>query len=958
MAVTFLSLISLFISCFILLLGNGLINVLLPVRMELQGLGADTIGMVLSLYYVGMLTGAVYSKHLIKRAGHIRLFAGSVALGAVSILFCSFDTNPILWGLMRMVLGFCNACAYSAMESWLSDSSTKESRGKVLAAYNAVVLGGLFGGQFFLNIASPQDSTLFVLGGALLCLSIIPLALSKNAGPVIGDVVSMSIFSLYRKSPLGVVCCIVGGLIYAALFNMLPVFAKTYQIVDFELTLYMGAAILGAFLLQFPVGYLSDKFDRRTVMFMLLVVSATVSVAASLLAPLQWTWPLFLATGITTGIIACLYPLSISEAFDKLKQTEMVAAMGSMILAFSLGGVLGPYSASLVMDIFGNKSLFYFLALIQLMLAAFVAYRMKVREALPVDKQESFVMQGAATSAAMVELDPRTEYLETELIYSPEAQTAIEIAQTDQGAAVNMARAIAVSQPEKAVEMASALASVNDIDVLRLYEVMQKALPYRIMEIARAIVKTKPDLAYELVQKLAQSHPEQVVSVAAEIGHEYPELRVSMAKVAVEFAPESAVKVAGYYAQVVAEERDSMRPADSEDDTSEQDVLDIAAELWEVSPEDALDVAATLAEAVPESAVPFATELASNMTDGSIDDEAVNDIPITEAESEEAVNLVQRLADAAPENTVDVAIAVAEALPQSAVAIASEVAGNYVANNDYDTAALEEAGDVSPVVAGASNSDEESRNTASHEPSQASTLEADAAVDLMQRLAEVSPDTAVDVAVAVAEALPQSVVAIATEVAGGFVENPEVEAETDLGRVDTTGASSAEVVDKGEAQSDVEYGEMEQDHQYALEAEAAVDLVQRLTEVAPNENVLDIAAAVIEVVPESAAIVASEVMTNLTDNSEESLEGDIASAVDSDDLQSAYETDTAIDVITRLSQASPDNALEMAVAIVESVPESASHVMDVISEGKESSEGEWMNDLDANPQSKSAEEEK
>ncbi|NMR27601.1 hypothetical protein HH219_19010 [Pseudoalteromonas sp. NEC-BIFX-2020_015] len=80
---------ALFTSCFILLLGNGLINVLLPVRMGFDGVDLDTIGMVLSLYFVGLLVGAIYSTNLIRRVGHIRMFAGCVALGAMSILICS-----------------------------------------------------------------------------------------------------------------------------------------------------------------------------------------------------------------------------------------------------------------------------------------------------------------------------------------------------------------------------------------------------------------------------------------------------------------------------------------------------------------------------------------------------------------------------------------------------------------------------------------------------------------------------------------------------------------------------------------------------------------------------------------------------------------------------------------------------------------------------------------------------
>lgn len=669
MRTTFVSLISLFISCFILFLGNGLINVLLPVRMGLDGVNTNTIGTVLSLYFVGMLLGAIYSKNLIRRAAHIRVFAGCVALGAVSILICSLYSDPLLWGAMRIVLGFCNACAFTAMESWLSDSSTKETRGKVLAAYNAVVLSGLFFGQFFMNFASPEGSALFVFGGILLCAAVIPIVLSRNSGPVISEVGSMSLLALYKISPLGVVSCLASGVIYSAIFNLLPVFAKDYGIVDFQLSLYMGTAILGAFLLQFPVGYLSDRFDRRSVLAVLLFISAVADFAVPVLASQAVFWAVFLGTAITSGIIACTYPLSISEAFDKLRQNQMVAAMGSMILAFSIGGILGPYTASIAMDKFGNASLFYFLALIQLLLGGFVMYRMAVRDALPVEDQEHFVMQGASITAS-IDLDPRTEYVEQQHPLSSEAETAATIAETDPAAAVKMARAIAMANPVLGVEVAAAVATVTGINVLRLYEVMKEAVPDQILGVTRAVVTVRPELAYELVTKLAEWYPEQVVSVAAEIGRALPELRIEMAKVAVESAPESATEVAEYYSHVLAEERNAMRPADRDENTGDEAAAHIASELWNAAPELAVDVAVAMVESMPESAVLVAEEYLSSHTGAVATNKDMSADEIEADESgklyQEAVELVQRLSDAAPENAMNVAVAVVEVIPESA----------------------------------------------------------------------------------------------------------------------------------------------------------------------------------------------------------------------------------------------------------------------------------------------------
>ena len=558
---TFKALFPLFVSCFVLLLANGLINVLLPVRMSLDGAGIDTIGMVLSLYFVGMLLGALLSINLIKRAGHIRVFAGCVALGAISILICSLYSEPLIWGAMRVVTGFCNACAFTAMESWLSSSSTKETRGKTLAVYNAVWLGGLFGGQFFMNLASPQDTTLFVVAGILLCAAVIPLVLSRHPGPVIEEVSTMSLRALYKISPLGVVSCLVSGMIYSASFNLLPVFANEYNIVDFELSLYVGTAIFGAFILQFPVGYLSDRYDRRTVLFSILVISALVDLTIPAFAAVGNLIGVFSATAITCGIIACTYPLSMSEAFDRLRQNQMVAAMGGMIFAFAAGGVIGPYAASLVMDSLGSVFLFYFLALSQLLLAGFVIYRMTVRQALPIEDQESFVMQGAEIFSA-IDLDPRTEFIEPKHPLSAEEEATLSIAESDPAAAVKMTQAIAKHDPTMGLGIAGAVAATESVNVLRLHEVMKDTIPEQIFEVTRVLVTAQPQLAYELVQQLAQWHPEQVVQMAMDIGRTLPELRTEMLRVAVKIAPDSASKIEEYYANILAEELEAMRPAD------------------------------------------------------------------------------------------------------------------------------------------------------------------------------------------------------------------------------------------------------------------------------------------------------------------------------------------------------------------------------------------------------------
>ncbi len=528
--------------------------------MEINGLDTDTIGLIITFYFIGMLLGAMYSKNLIKRVGHIRLFSGSLALMAACILVCALDSNIILWSVARAVTGFCIACCYTTMESWFGDSATKETRGRILAIYNATILLGLFGGQFFIGLYEPGESGLFIISGVIFCLAILPVALSKNTGPQITEVAPMSLLAIFKISPLGVVTCFTAGITYSAVMGLLPVVAQHYGFSGFTLSTYIGTAILGAFFLQFPVGYLSDRLDRRSILLIILIVSAATDIGITLLDPEQGLWPLLLATTITSGIITCIYPISMSQTFDQLKKSQMLAAMSSMIMAFSIGGVVGPYSASIVMNLFDSTALFYFLAVVQALLALYVMYRMSVKDALPVEDQDNFVMQSSAV-AAPLDLDPRTEYVEHTEPCS-EAETAVNIAETDPGTAVRLARAIAMENPTIGAEVAAAVASVEGIDVLRLYQVMSEAVPNQILDVTRAIVIERPELAQDLIKKLTGWYPEQVVPVAMEIGTVLPELRLEMAKIAVETAPESATQIREYYMQLLTEEQEAMRPAD------------------------------------------------------------------------------------------------------------------------------------------------------------------------------------------------------------------------------------------------------------------------------------------------------------------------------------------------------------------------------------------------------------
>lgn len=589
MLLTLFPLLSLFASCFLLMLGFGLIGTLFPVRMSIEGFSTDTVGMVLSMYAVGMLLGGNYSRALITRVGHIRIFAASAAVAAISILLSSLAVNEWIWGFTRMLMGFCIACSFAAIDGWLSDEASEETRGRILATSQIVVMAGLFGGQFLLNSGPAQETTLFIIAGTLLCTALLPLVMSKRSGPVVHEMTGMSYRSLIQASPLGVISCFFSGLLYSATMNMLPLFAKDYGIEGFELSVFMASAVLGAFILQLPVGILSDRFDRRKVIVALLVVSFVTTLLVPISAHSEQFKLMMVVTGVATGIFTCLYPMSISETFDRIRRSEMASAMGGLLSIYALGSIFGPLVSSMVMKHLGDDHLFSFLAVAEVLLLLFVIYRMTVRAPLASDDQETFVFQQPTVASALVELDPRTHFELSDSPSSLEAQVAITIAESSPSAAVRMAIEIAQTSPDKAGQICAALAQVDDIDVARLYTAITKAAPDLSLEIAEALAGNAPEESTELINWLVEHQPGKLADIVAELAEQYP-------------------------AEVI-EIDDSIRPADVE--AYEETATELVTHFAENQPEQAIEVAAAVIENLPE--------VASEMVDILHDADQVDD---------------------------------------------------------------------------------------------------------------------------------------------------------------------------------------------------------------------------------------------------------------------------------------------------------------------------------------------
>jgi MFS family permease len=407
MLATLLSIAALLSGVGILLMGTGLLSTLLSLRTAIEGYSPELTGLVMSSYFAGLVVGSLYCSKVVHRIGHIRAFAAFASILSVTALIHGFVVTAPVWAVLRALSGFCMAGVFMVSESWLNARATNQTRGQVLAFYMITAYLAIGVGQFLLNLAEPKRIELFAVVSILFSLALVPVALTQATAPRIERPSGLGLRRLYKLSPLGVVGCLASGMLTGALFGMGPIFASGIGLSLSGVSAFMGIVVLGGLFLSWPVGWLSDRFDRRKVM-------AAASLAAVLIAlaiPAAAGRPepvLLVLAGLYGGLSFPLYSLSVAHANDYVEPQDLVQASSGLLVAYGLGASLGPISAAAVMGALGPHGLFVYSAVITAAFGLFVLYRMRRREPLPVDQQGPHVVLPRTTPEAAY-LDPRGE---------------------------------------------------------------------------------------------------------------------------------------------------------------------------------------------------------------------------------------------------------------------------------------------------------------------------------------------------------------------------------------------------------------------------------------------------------------------------------------------------------------------------------------------------------------------
>ncbi|MEM5477080.1 MFS transporter [Pacificibacter sp. AS14] len=393
---------ALLLGMLLLMIGNGLQGSVLGVRGGLEGFSTFALSVVMSGYFLGFLGGSQITPHLIRRVGHVRVFAALGSFISAALIIFPTLTDPTVWTILRIILGFCFSGVYVTAESWLNNATTNDMRGKTLSAYMIVQTIGMVIAQGILSIGDPSGYILFIVPSVLVSISFAPILLSVSPTPPFETSKPMTLRRLFAVSPLGCVGMFLVGGVFGAQLGMGAVYATQAGFTLPEVSTFLAAIFIGALVFQLPIGWISDRLDRRLVILGAAGIGGVACLAGSVMGT-----QLYIAIGVALlagGMASPLYSLLIAHTSDFLEPDDMAGSSGGLIFINGVGAVGGPMIAGWLMGLFGPSGYWLLQAILMLAIVGYAAWRMTRRAATPVDETAAYVAVMPSTTPVASEV--------------------------------------------------------------------------------------------------------------------------------------------------------------------------------------------------------------------------------------------------------------------------------------------------------------------------------------------------------------------------------------------------------------------------------------------------------------------------------------------------------------------------------------------------------------------------
>ena len=419
---------ALFTGFTIIIISHGFFGNLLGIRAVLEDFNYIAIGAMMSGYFSGFFVGAFVIPKLVSKVGHIRVFAAFASMASLSSLVHVVFVDPLVWTFARFLTGFSMIGIFVIVESWLNDRANNKTRGKVLSLYMFITFVGLALGNLLLNVSNPKNYEPFILISLLLSIALVPILLTKRKPPKFKKTTSIKIKELFKISPFGSFSMICTGFIFAPIFYLLSVYAIKMKLSIFETSLLLLGTMLAGALFQWPIGSLSDKYDRRVIIIGSSIAASIFAILAIIVSGTGASLPnlfmettvsfnyfsttmdktkLFLFIILLTGTTLPLFSLNLALVNDQIPKEKFVAAGGGLNIIFGIGAIAGPIMCSAMMDLLGPNGLFVHLLIFYIAIIIFGFYRLSQRK-YEENPDSTFTPLPANITPLGIELDPDT----------------------------------------------------------------------------------------------------------------------------------------------------------------------------------------------------------------------------------------------------------------------------------------------------------------------------------------------------------------------------------------------------------------------------------------------------------------------------------------------------------------------------------------------------------------------
>jgi MFS family permease len=410
---------ALFLGMGALMLAYGFQGSLLGVRAVKEEFSLTATGFMMSGYFVGYFIGAKTIPQIISRVGHIRVFAAFASVASLVVLIHAVYVSPFVWFLLRVLTGISMVSIYTVAESWLNDRASNKNRGSVLSVYMVILYGAMGLGMFFLNFSDPLNFEPFILISVITSAALIPILLTKRKAPTFKKISTMSLQEVFISSPFGMVSSFFYGTIQSALFTLLAVYATTMNFSIFQISLVTFLLAISGAISQWPIGKLSDIYDRRKVIIIVTFAAAFFAFCAifasgtmyydGMLGSNKFWFYIFLI--LFSFCSLPMFSLILAHTNDFIPKEKFVAAGASLQFTFGMGAMGGPFLCSIFMGVVGANGFFIFLIFFHSLIGIYGIYRSRIRPVVE-NSDSQFVAMPQSITPAGIELNPTTEPIE------------------------------------------------------------------------------------------------------------------------------------------------------------------------------------------------------------------------------------------------------------------------------------------------------------------------------------------------------------------------------------------------------------------------------------------------------------------------------------------------------------------------------------------------------------------